>query len=225
MWPSLPLANKIADVANFFFIGSLVVGVISTIVIVRMAGVKERYWDADRQASAEKIATLTTQGDELRKETAEANLVAAQARLALERLKTPRTLSSARQQFIANAVRQFAGQKYRAAISSAADDGIAFWESLYAALEDARWVYIPMPPGQPGVGVPAAGIPIAAAPGVEILFNPANEAAMVAPALALGNAMHDDGTVVAVNRDNVSNPSEAPDVIFIRIGARVPPPQ
>ena len=40
-----------------FFIATLVVGVVSTIVIVRMAAVKERYWDQERVASAERIAT------------------------------------------------------------------------------------------------------------------------------------------------------------------------
>ncbi len=110
MWPSisLPLANKIADIANLFFICSLVVGVVSTIVIVRMTGVKERYWEEDRQASAERIAKLATQGEQLKKETAEARAElgsanaeiakanasiaeaqkeAAQARLEQERLK------------------------------------------------------------------------------------------------------------------------------------------
>src|ERR1700730_5581558 len=73
MWPSLPVANHIADVANWFFIGSLVVGVVSTILIVWMAGVKEAYWETDRAESAERIASLMIQGDQLRKDTAEAN--------------------------------------------------------------------------------------------------------------------------------------------------------
>jgi hypothetical protein len=68
MWPSLPTANHIADVANWFFIGSLVVGVVSTILIVWMAGVKETYWEKDRTESAERIALLATQGDQARAE-------------------------------------------------------------------------------------------------------------------------------------------------------------
>jgi hypothetical protein len=224
MWPSLPVANRIADVANLFFIGSLVVGVVSTVTIVWMTGVKETYWDKERRDSTQTIAALKTQGDELRRETAEANARAAEAQLALERLKRPRTLGPARQQFIADAVGAYAGQRYRAAVSSAADDGIAFWESLYAALEQAGWVYIPMAPGQPSVGSPPAGIPIAAAPGIEIIFDPAKEAQEAPAALALGNAIHADETVVAVNRNNMSDPNEADrDILLIRIGARVPP--
>jgi hypothetical protein len=93
MWPSLPVANHIADIANWFFIGSLVVGVVSTVLIVWMAGVKEGYWEQDRRESGERIAELATQGDQLRKDTAEANARAAEAQLALEKFRNPRVLS------------------------------------------------------------------------------------------------------------------------------------
>jgi hypothetical protein len=79
MWPSLPVANQIADWANIFLIGSLVVGVVSTVAIVAMSGVKEQYWEEDRRGSAERIAALTTQGDKLRNDTADANARAAEA--------------------------------------------------------------------------------------------------------------------------------------------------
>ena len=64
MWPSLPVTNHIADLANIFFIGSLVVGVVSTVLIVWMANVKEGHWERARQDSEERIASLTTQGEE-----------------------------------------------------------------------------------------------------------------------------------------------------------------
>ena len=79
MWPSLPVANHIADWANIAFIGSLVVGVASTILIVWMAGVKEAYWESARQASEERIAELTTKGDEARADIAKANVHIAEA--------------------------------------------------------------------------------------------------------------------------------------------------
>lgn len=56
MWPSLDVASRIADMANIFFIGSLVVGVVSTILIVWMASVKEHHWDQLRHESDERIA-------------------------------------------------------------------------------------------------------------------------------------------------------------------------
>jgi hypothetical protein len=225
MWPSLsislPMANKIADAANWFLIGSLIVGVVSTFTIVLMSGIKEGYWEADRRASAEKIAGLTTQSDQLRKETAEANARAAEAQLELEKLKTPRTLGPTRQEVVANSLRRFAGQRYRAAISQGADDGVAFWESLYTTLERAGWIYIPS--GPPSLGNPPAGIPIASVPGVEIRFDPEKEQELTPAALALGNALHTDGTVVAVNRDRQSSPNEGDrNILLIVIGSRVP---
>jgi hypothetical protein len=217
----LPLANKLADIANMLLIASLVVGVISTCTVVWMTSVKETYWEADRRSSEERTAALTAQGDQLRKETAEANARAAEAQLALERLKAPRTLGPARQEFVANTVRSFAGQRYRAAISPGADDGVAFWGSLYTTLEGAGWIYVPA--GPPSVGNPPAGIPIAAIPGVEIRFDPAKEKELTPAVLALGGALHADGMVVAVNRDQQSNPNEAQrDILLIVIGTRVP---
>jgi hypothetical protein len=150
------------------------------------------------------------------------NAQAAEAQLALEKLKAPRTLGPARQQAITAAAAPFKGQRYGAAISQAADDGIAFWESLYSALERAGWVYMP---STMGMGNPVAGIPIAAIPGVEIVFDLAKEQELAPAALALGNALHADGMVAAVNRTRQSNPNEAErNVLQIVIGARVPPP-
>jgi hypothetical protein len=129
------------------------------------------------------------------------------AESALTKLKTPRTLTPERQQFVAEAVRSFAGQRYETAISQAADDGLAFWESLYATLEKAGWVYLPAT--SLSVGNPPAYLPIAAIPGVEIRFDPAKEHELSLAALALGNALHADGMEVAVNRNRESNPDEA----------------
>jgi hypothetical protein len=84
MWPSLPVANHVADVANWFFIGSLVVGVVSTVLIVWMAGVKEGYWELARQGSEERIAALVSQGDQAKAQlgTAQADIAKANAQIA-----------------------------------------------------------------------------------------------------------------------------------------------
>jgi hypothetical protein len=155
---------------------------------------------------------------------AEANARAKEAELALEKLKAPRTLGPERKQYVTAATAPFRGQRYKVAISQGADDGLAFWESLYVALEKAGWEYLPSPEA-PSMGNPPASVPIAAMPGVEIRFDPAKEAELRLAALALGNALHADGMVVAVDRDNNSNPDEAQrDILLIVIGARVPPP-
>jgi len=154
---------------------------------------------------------------------AEANARAAEARLALEKLKTPRTLNSGRQRFVTAATAPFKGQQYLVAISQGADDGVTFWESLYPALQEAGWVYVPS--GPPSVGIPPAGIPIASIPGVEIRFSAAEEKKLAPAALALGNALHADGMVVAVNKDpSLDQPGAPHDALLIVLGARVAPP-
>jgi hypothetical protein len=220
-WGSLPAVTRFhnwAELAGIAFLGLLV---ITELVAYRYGQRK------DELTAQEQTATDHRHDEEMARlhmETAQMQARAAGAELELAKIKLPRTLGPARQQAIAVATRPFADQRYRVAISGAADDGIDFWGSLYATLESAGWVYVP-PTGPPTVGNPPAGIPIAAAPGVEIVFDPASEAELTAPALALGNALHADGTAVAVNRDVQSNPNEADrDILLIRIGARVPPP-
>jgi hypothetical protein len=126
MWPSLPVANHIADLANIFFIGSLVVGVASTVLIVWMANVKEGYWEHARQDSEERIASLTAQGEEAKATlgVAQADIVKATAKIAeanertenlrkqnllLEKAVAPRLLEQVR---TAKALKPFADTRY-----------------------------------------------------------------------------------------------------------------
>jgi hypothetical protein len=178
---------------------------------------------ANAESSRESAAKTEERVAAAEKATANARERAANAELALQRVKAPRTLSAARQQFVADATSNFAGQRYRAAVSQSADDAIEFWQSIYGALKQAGWVYLPLPPGSLSMGNPPAGIPVVAGPGVEILFDPAKEQELLPAALALGNALHADGMVVAVNRDNPRTATDDSDVILIRIGVRVLP--
>jgi hypothetical protein len=142
MWPSLPTANHIADIANWFFIGSLVVGVVSTVLIVWMAGVKEGYWEQDRRESGERLAALATQGDQLRKDTADANARAAEAQLALERYKAPRELTGDQQAKIVAVLRKFAGQEYGVTTFWDLKEPLAFAELLNRLLQIAGWKFV-----------------------------------------------------------------------------------
>lgn len=170
--------------------------------------------DAVQLESNQKIAEANARASE-------ASLRAAEANLELERLKAPRTLNPIRQALVTRSVKLFAGQRYRAAISQGADDGVAFWESLYVALDKAGWVYLQA--GAPSIGQPPAGVPIAAIPGVEIRMDPSKEKDVGKVALELGEALHADGTLVAVNREMESRADEHErDVLMIVIGTRVP---
>jgi hypothetical protein len=219
-WDSLPTVTRYHNWAEM-------AGIIAVAVLVIAEVIQYKYGHRrDDLIAREQIATNKHHDEEMARlhlKTAQTRERAANAELELGKIKAPRTLRLERQQEIARRIKPFARQRYRAAISQAADDGLAFWESLYATLESASWVYIPA--GTPSMGNPPAGIPIAAIPGVEIRFDPARREELTPAALALGTALRTDGMAVAVNTNKQSDQNEADrDIFLIVIGARVPSP-
>lgn len=133
MWPSLAVANRIADIANLFFIGSLVVGVVSTVTIVWMTGIKETYWDADRRESAQKIATLG-------KETADAQADTAKARLELEQFKAPRVLTSEQSEKLSAALKEYGPKRIDVFVYPGVTyDTFGYGNQIYIAFLNAGW--------------------------------------------------------------------------------------
>jgi hypothetical protein len=166
MWPSLPAANKIADIANFVLIGSLAFGVASTATIWWITGVKERYWNVDRQQSVGKIAELNTEAARLSGEAeaaraaiaeadakaatanqraAEANRKAEEERLARLKIEARlawRLLTPEQGANITTRMRQYAGQPF-AVVTYRLDDPEAsnLGASIQQSLEAAGWKY------------------------------------------------------------------------------------
>lgn len=100
MWPSFETATRLQDIANFFLIGALVVGVVATALVVWMGNVKEEYLrrdlaetnaraeeakaDASQSLAAAKqaesnLAGANSRAEEARAASAEANARAAEA--------------------------------------------------------------------------------------------------------------------------------------------------
>lgn len=101
MWPSENLASRLYDLANFGLIASLVVGVISTGIVVWMGNVKEAYSRRDLAQTREKTEKLEGENLTFRGQVAKLEIEAADAKtreLAAEKellkLKNPRSLSS-----------------------------------------------------------------------------------------------------------------------------------
>lgn len=129
MWPSLSVANSVADWANIFFIGSLMVGVVSTILIVWMANVKEGYWERARQESDERIAKLVTDGNVARKETA-------QAKLELQQIRFPRRLDSDK---LKAGIEGMRPQFFEVLYDQSAADGSGLAFEIFAGLISVGW--------------------------------------------------------------------------------------
>jgi hypothetical protein len=225
MWPSLAAAERIADLANIFFIGSLIVGVVSTVTIVWMTGVKEAHWEKDRQESAERIATLTTQGDQLRKDTAvanehaaEANSRAIEAQLELEKFKKPRSISVEQRNRIAGEMKKFEGQQYFGMVASDVADAWDIWREISLSLELAGWQRLPPPGLQVTQYGPPAGIPLAPQAGVMVLSSvrnstPRENMALHERAKALAAQLTDESIIAGAGFSMELNPNTIAIVI------------
>jgi hypothetical protein len=232
MWPSLATANHIADVANWFFIASLVVGVVSTILIVWMAGIKEAYWEKDRTESAERVASLVNQSEELRRDTAEANAQAAKAisetakanertaelsqeteklrgaNLEMEKAFSPRSLAIRSQDTAA--LKAF-GKVRWAMIILDQDEPRDTANQIAFMLNNAGWDHFtgPLPdrPGEPGFGVTIYMSDLAAQPQADALA-------------AILRASGIDCSVHLVGRWRLKD--IAPDGLQIEVGRKAP---
>ena len=220
MWPSLSTANQIADWANIFFIGSLVVGVISTILIVWMANVKEGYWERARQDSEERIASLIKQGDELRKDTAEANARAAEAKLELAKFKAPRVLTSAQQSIVAGKIAAFRGTKFDAGIGPKGDpEPLYLLRSIVDSLKSIGWVQVPWTgDGETYTEAPLLPVGIAMVTNVIVDVHPEYLAALGPAAKALADALNAEGIDALADSRPTTIHTE---VVHIRIGRKL----
>jgi hypothetical protein len=220
MWPSLPVANQIADIVNWFFIGSLVVGVVSTILIVWMAGVKEAYWERDRTESAERVASLTVQGDQLRKDTAEANARALEARLALEKFKAPRILTADAQARLAAKLRSFSGSVFDIGIGPMGDpEPLYLSRSIHSVLVAANWQHVAWTGGgQTYTESPMPSIGLATVTNVIIDVHPNWWPKFGGAAEALAAALNAEGIDAIADSQGTSVNTEA---IHIRIGRKL----
>ena len=145
MWPfsemSLATVSLGSTVANRTLLASLVGGVLSTFVIVQTTDVKEAYWEKDRRESAEHVAALGVQGDQLRKDTADANARAANAELKLAEFRRARSIGPDKSAKIVAAIRPFAGTNFDIGHAPIAREQWDFLWQLEPVFPKAGWVF------------------------------------------------------------------------------------
>ena len=210
MWPSLEAATTVSDIANFALIGSLVVGVVSTVLIVWMANVKESHWEANRTGARERIAVLDVA-------VAEANARANEAALELAKFKAPRTITPEHLAAIADASRPSSGVPYDFSIE-VSQECIDLMEQIASALNTAGWTRRPFEavvqynhPGAPPAG-------ISASTGVTIQISSEKTEDWGAAVVALKDALAAAGIAVAAKQ--VDDGTEKPNAIHIYIGKK-----
>jgi hypothetical protein len=141
MWPSLEAATRAADIATFVFVGSLVVGVVATAVIVWMANVKEAHREHERELSRERLAQVDKDIALAHQRAATAELRAEEERgerLKLEERIAPRSLTPEQQTQVSKNLRPLEGRKKVRVLSYALDaEGSVLAEQIIACLESA----------------------------------------------------------------------------------------
>jgi hypothetical protein len=221
MWPSLPVANQIADWANILFIGSLVVGVVSTVTIVWMTGVKEAYWDKDRRESAERVASLATEGEHLRKDTAEANARASEAELKLAEFRKPRSpiIQEHAAEFIA-AIEPFKGTKFDMGHAPVGREQWDFAWFLEPLMSKAGWDFVEWTGGFRKLNwtMQPHSYGVANVSNVSVELDEKSDPALYVAASALALAFNKIG-IEAVST-NSNNGSPNPHIVHLLLGAK-----
>lgn len=232
MWPfsdmSLSAATLVGTLANWMLLASLLGGVLSTFVIVKTADVKEEHWANDRRESSEKVVVLTTQGDQLRKDTAEANARAAEAtlkaneadlaRLKLEERLAPRRIRQKDQELIASQVSEFRGQVGQIGSSPREFESIRLESALHAALSMGGWKI-------------THGVPTHTSLGGGVMIASTEDPRSQAAAYKLASVLNGLGIFAIAGPMLAFEPKDAgdPTRIFITIGSKpepddLPPP-
>jgi hypothetical protein len=179
--------------------------------------------DAAKEGTAkanERIAVLSTQAEQLHKDTAEANARALEARVELEKFRAPRTLSAAQQARLAEQMKPFVGVRFDGAWASLDVEIDSFFTTLEDALKKAGWVSVSFVGGGIIYGRDArSSVGMANAFGVVINIDPAKNPELMPAAYGLFLALLQEGIGV-VFQPKVGFTSANADTIHILVGTK-----
>jgi hypothetical protein len=212
MWPSFETASSIFDWANWFLLGALAIGVVSTGLVIWMGNIKEEYLRRELAATGER--------------TKVAEQRAAEATLALEKFKAPRLLLATDANRIANELRPFAGTPFDMSVIVGDPEAMTLLLQIAAALRDGAgwsWVEWNHPsgpfmtvysfPDTPNIGQGGTAI------GIRVQISEERKAEFGPAAAALIKAL--TATKLEVTADAAQGP-DVPnnDTIHIRVGKK-----
>lgn len=171
---------------------------------------------ADAESSKASIAEANKQTEIARKEAAEAERHANEAKLALEKFKAGRILSSQQQADIAAQLKPFEGRQFSEMVAAGVPDAQPLWASLSKTLELAGWIRVK--PWGLETGIPPAGVSVMPSEGVTI-FIPSSDFLDLNPAATvLAIALNLAGIKTVITAD--AGPQTRPKVIVIAVGTK-----
>lgn len=161
------------------------------------------------------VARLATESDTARaaiaganQRAAEADERAAEARLELERLKTPRVLSANQKDRLVALLHPYAGQQFSLSVASD-PEAISLLKSIQGVLEKAGWVRIPPQLGQILIGDAGQAFQI----GVRLHISPEAPQLLVDRVTVLSTLLNEDGIASIAQRNVDLKNNEAINVM------------
>lgn len=233
MWPSFETATRLYDIANFFLIGTLVVGVVATALVVWMGNVKEEYLRrdlAETNARAEEaiatakqaesnLAGANSRAEEAKAAAAVANARAAEAnqkaeeerlaRVQIEERLADRRLTDEQAENISNKVKSFTGQEYEVTTYWDMREPLSLANRIHQLLTKASWKYVKPEGGSmlfPGVA------------GIQVYVHPEAEERTKDAATSLVSALTDENIIVELRQQNA--PNNPNNKLYVNIGTK-----
>ena len=142
MWPPEELASRLYDLANWGLVVGLVVGVVSTVLIVWMGNVKEAYLRKDVAHAEDSAAQANERASANEREAARLRELAESERLARVELQETlawRRLTKEQQDAMGIALRPFAGEVALMLYGMGDREAEIFSLDIWTALNSAEW--------------------------------------------------------------------------------------
>jgi hypothetical protein len=162
-------ANFWFDISNVILFAGAVLVAMGTYGTIKFSGIKEKFSDERIAANELETKRAVADSDLAKQGAAEANARAAEAQLALEKFKAPRSISVEARNRIAESLKEFSGQQYYGMVASDVADAWDLWREISLSLELAGWKRLSPPGLQVSQYGPPAGIPLAPQAGGMIL--------------------------------------------------------
>ncbi len=214
MWELSPSwADFLFDLSNIVLVFGAAAVLIGTIGSIKMAGIKEQF-------SNERISANEAETERAKADAAIANARAAEANVALEKFKAPRTLPAEQQRRITEKINRSAGTVFDIGLQTGDPEAEGLLNPIETALKSAGWTQIDWRGGDvvlSRTGRPICGI--VSLIGLVIQMSPTKVEEYWPAATALAEALNSEGISAKAEPGSAAQAENA-DAMHILIGKK-----
>jgi len=201
----------------------------SSFVLWRVAGVAQTELESKTSSMNVELERQKTKTSEFEKEAellkigvADANARADEARLELEKFKTPRDFPTEKQAVLTGKMRKFSNIRFDTGVAAPDPEHLFLLKQITEALKEAGWANVAWQ--GPGLTIgdqnSAAAVGLASVAGVAIFVNPDSKIELWNVVVELTDCLNDAGLVTHKGRMAVSGNTNA-DTIHVMVGRKM----